>query len=491
MKVYNVAILGTGFGGICTALRLREEGETDFLMLEKAASVGGTWRDNTYPGAACDVKSHLYWPSFAEKPDWTKAYCDQPEILRNIELMVERNKLASNIRFNTEVIDASWDEAALLWRIRTSTNEIISARTFFAAWGQLNRPSFAGIEGRGNFKGVQFHSARWNHEVSLEGKRVACIGVGPSAAQFIPELARQAGHLTVFQRSPNYVVPRLDRPYTDHEQRVFNAIPASRDASRQAIFEDHESWYDAMRQNTAKAAEFTAVARIQLESQVADPVLREKLWPDYPIGCKRIIIADDFYPALVRPNVTVETTLVEGLEEKGIRTKDGQLHEFDVIVYGTGYETHTLLGVSDIKGRGGKSLRETWNPVPEAYLGINVSGFPNFYILYGPNTNLGHNSILNMIEAQVSYSLKGLKAAREHGVQALDVKPAVMAEFNRQLQKDMEGTSWAGSCTSWYKHADGRISNNWSGNVIQYRERTADFKIDEYEQIRQAEPATA
>jgi cation diffusion facilitator CzcD-associated flavoprotein CzcO len=491
MKVYNVAILGTGFGGICTALRLREQGENDFLLLEKAASVGGTWRDNTYPGAACDVRSHLYWLSFTERPEWSKTYCDQPEILRNIELLVEKSGLTPQIRFNTEVIDATWDEEALLWRIRLSTNEIISARNFVPAWGQLNRPSFAGIEGRANFKGALFHSARWQHYVPLKGKRVACIGVGPSAAQFIPEVAKQAGQMTVFQRSPNYVVPRLDRPYTADEQRIFHAVPATRDASRKMIFDDHESWYDAMRQNTPKAAEFTAMARAQLESQVADPVLREKLWPDYPIGCKRIIIADDFYPALVRPNVTLETTGIVGVEDKGIRTKDGQLHEFDVIIFGTGFETETLLGVADIKGRGGKSLRETWKPVPEAYLGINVSGFPNLYILYGPNTNLGHNSILNMIEAQVDYALRAMKAAKEHGVQALDVKPPVMAEFNRQLQKDLQGTSWAGSCTSWYKHADGRISNNWSGNVVDYRARTAVFKIEEYEQIRQSEPASA
>ena len=491
MKVYNVAILGTGFGGLCMALRLREQGENDFVLLEKASGVGGTWRDNTYPRAACDVKSHLYWLSFTERPEWTKTYCDQPEILHNIELLAEKSGLKPQIRFNTEVIDATWDESQLLWRIRTANNETVLARNFVPAWGQLNRPSFAGIEGRDRFKGAQFHSAGWRHDVPLQGKRIACIGVGPSAAQFIPELARQAGHLTVFQRSPNYVVPRLDRPYTEDEQRIFHAVPATRDASRAAIFADHESWYDAMRLDTPKAAEFTAMARAQLESQVSDPVLREKLWPTYPIGCKRIIIADDYYPALVRPNVTLETTAIAGIEEQGIRTKDGTLHEFDVIVFGTGFETETLLGVSDIKGRGGKSLRETWKPVPEAYLGITVSGFPNLYVLYGPNTNLGHNSILNMIEAQVDYTVRALQAAKAHGVAALDVKPAVMAEFNRQLQKDLQGTSWAGSCTSWYKHADGRISNNWSGNVVDYRQATANFRIDEYDQLRQTETASA
>jgi len=490
MKVHNVAILGTGFGGLGMALRLREQGDTDFVILEKAASVGGTWRDNTYPGAACDVRSHLYWLSFTERPEWSKTYCDQPEILRNIEQLADMSGLKSHIHFNTEVVDATWDDGELLWRIRTATDDIITARHFVAAWGQLNRPGFGGIEGRDNFKGPLFHSARWRHDVPLDGKRVACIGVGPSAAQFIPEVAKRAGHLTVFQRSPNYVVPRLDRPYTADEQRVFRAMPYQRDASRQAIYAEHESWHQAMRLNTPLADAFTAMARAQLESQVSDPVLRERLWPDYPIGCKRIMVSDDFYPALVRPNVTLETNRIAGLEATGVRTDDGRLHEVDVVIFGTGFETETQLGVADIKGRGGKSLRETWKPVPEAYLGMNVSGFPNFHILYGPNTNLGHNSIILMMECQIDYTLSAMEAARAHGVPALDVKPAVMSDFNQQLQKELAGSAWAGSCSSWYKHAGGRISNTWPGSVEDYRKRTGAFDIGEYEQIRQAEPAT-
>ena len=490
MKVYNVAILGTGFGGLGMALRLKTEGETDFVILEKAASVGGTWRDNTYPGAACDVRSHLYWFSFAEPPIWSRTYCGQAEILDNIDTLVERSGLKEHIRFNTEVIDAAWDDQALLWHIRTADNEVIAARWFVTAWGQLNRPNFAGIEGRANFKGELFHSSRWQHDVALEGKRVACIGNGPSAAQFIPELARQAGHLTVFQRSPNYVVPRLDRPYTDDEHRVFAALPPMRDASRNAIYLEHETWIGAMRQGTAKAAEFTFVARAQLESQVSDPVLREKLWPDYPVGCKRIVIADDYYPALVRPNVSLETTQIAGIESEGIRMADGRLIELDVIIFGTGFETQSLLGVADIKGRGGRSLREAWTPAPEAYLGINVAGFPNLCMLYGPNTNLGHNSIVLMLECQIEYTLQAMRAAKAHDGQAVDVKAPVMAEYNRQLQQDLVGSSWAGSCSSWYKTADGRITNNWSGSVEEYRARCATFDLSEYELIRQPEPAS-
>jgi cation diffusion facilitator CzcD-associated flavoprotein CzcO len=483
VKVHDVAILGTGFGGLGMGCRLREEGEADFIILEKASSVGGTWRDNTYPGAACDVRSHLYWLSFAERPEWTKSYSDQPEILANIERLTESSGLASHIRFNTEVIDAIWDDTRLLWRINTSGGGTVMARHFVAAWGQLNRPAYGGIEGRDRFTGPLFHSARWRHDLPLEGKRVACIGVGPSAAQFIPEVAKQAGHLTVFQRSPNYVVPRLDRPYTADEHRVFRAMPFQRDASRQAIYAEHESWHGAMRLNSPMAEGFTAMARLQLESQVSDPMLREKLWPDYPVGCKRIVVADDYYPALVRPNVTLETTGISHVEATGIRTKDGVSHEVDVIIFGTGFETETQIGVADIKGRGGRSLRDTWQPVPEAYLGISVSGFPNFHMLYGPNTNLGHNSVLLMMECQIDYTMRALAAVRDKGVLALDVKPAVMREFNRQLQDELAGSSWTGPCSSWYKHADGRITNNWPGSVEDYKQRTAGFDISEYELI--------
>ena len=490
MKIHDLVILGTGFGGIGMALRLLAEGHTDFLVLEKAAGVGGTWRDNIYPGAACDVPSHLYWFSFTEQPEWSKSYSDQPEILHNFERLVDKSGLAPHLRFNTEVVQAQWDEHQLHWRIRTASNETLLARHFVAAWGQLNRPSFASIEGRTEFEGALFHSASWQHDVALEGKRVACIGNGPSAVQFIPELARKAAQLTVFQRSPNYLVPRLDRPYTQDEQRIFRALPAKRDASRQAVYDEHEAWYPAFIRGSAAAAEFTAVARAQLESQVADPVLREKLWPNYDIGCKRIVICDDYYPALTRPNVALETEGIEAIEAKGIRTRDGRLHEFDVIVFGTGFETRSLLGVADILGRGGKSLRETWQPVPEAYLGIAVAGFPNLHLLYGPNTNLGHNSILLMVECQIEYVLKALRTAREHGVAAFDVKPAVMSDYNRQLQEDLGVTAWAGDCGSWYKH-DGRISNNYSSSVEHYKQRTAVFEISNYEAMREAEIASA
>lgn len=283
-------------------------------------------------------------------------------------------------------------------------------------------------------------------------------------------------------------MPRLDRPYTEDEQRIFRAVPAIRDASRQAFYAEHEGWWPAFTLGSAEAAGFTAMARAQLESQVADPVLREKLWPDYPIGCKRIVISDDYYPTLCRPNVTLETVRIAGIEGQGIRMVDGSLHEFDVIVFGTGFETRSLLGVADIVGRGGRSLREAWSPVPEAYLGIHVAGFPNLHMLYGPNTNLGHNSIILMMECQIDYVLRTLAAAREQGARAIGVSSHAMAQFNQRLQKDLESKTWAGSCGSWYKH-EGRISNNWSGSVEDYKARTATLDLSAYELSGQTELA--
>ncbi len=477
----EIAIIGAGLGGIGMGIRLKDEGRDDFVLLEKTGRVGGTWRDNTYPGAACDVQSHLYWFSFDDQPDWSRVYPLQAEILANIERLVDRHGLLPHIRFNAELASAHWDDAASLWRLSLKDGRELTANTVITAWGQLNRPSTHGIEGVEDFRGDWFHSARWNHDVTLEGRRVASIGNGPSAAQFIPEVAAVAGHLTVFQRSPNYVVPRLDRPYTDEERQFFLDDPARLYESREGYYQEHETWHGAMRQGTPTAAEFGRVAREHLEAQVADPALRERLWPSYPVGCKRLVISDDFLPAMARPNVTLVTDRIERIEETGVRTVDGVLHEVDAIVYGTGFDTLQFLGAGDVVGRGGRSLRETWRDIPEAYLGMAVAGFPNFFMLYGPNTNLGHNSILLMLEAQYGYVLQAIQAIDDNEGRPLDVRPDALAAFNQRLQDDLRGSSWAGSCLSWYKTADNRITNNWSGSVEDYKARTAQLELQHYE----------
>ena len=487
----KVAILGAGLGGLGMALRLKDAGENDFLIIEKAGRVGGTWRDNVYPGAGCDVQSHLYWFSFDEHPDWSRVYSLQPEILANVERLVERRGLGPHIRFNTEVTALRWDDEAAIWHLSTAADGEITARAVVTAWGQLNRPDTKGIPEVESFAGPWFHSARWRHDVALEGKRVAVVGNGPSAAQLIPEIAPVVDRLLVFQRSANYVVPRLDRPYEEEERRLFRTEPERLLASREFFYQDHETWHGAMRLGTETAREFTAVAKAHLEAQVADPALREKLWPDYPIGCKRIIISDDFYPALARPNVDVITDPIQRIEPAGVRTADGALHEVDAIVYATGFETLSFLGSVEVTGRGGRALREAWRDGPEAYYGMTVAGFPNLFMLYGPNTNLGHNSILLMLECQYGYIVQALHALDRSEGDGLDLRPDVMAQFNQRLQDDLRESSWAGNCVSWYKTAGGRVTNNWSGTVEEYKARTARFEPADYEIVRARQPAAA
>ena len=483
---YNVAIIGAGFAGVGMALRLKRDGEESFVVLEKSSRVGGTWRDNVYPGAACDVQSHLYWFSFEEQPDWTRLYPPQPEILSQIERMVNRRGLAPHIRFRAEVAEAAWDDAERFWRVRLASGDTLTARVLIAAWGQLNRPSFKGIEGVESFAGEWFHSARWRHDISLAGKRVAAIGNGPSAAQFIPEVAPIAQHLEVFQRSPAYVVPRLDRAFTNEERQQFMAEPDRLFANRKQFYDEHETWYGAMRQNHPTAEEFKAIARAHLEAQVHDPELRERLWPDYTMGCKRIVIMDDFYPVFNQPNVTLVTERIARVEPKGIRTADGALHEFDVIIYGTGFETLSFQGPVEIYGRNHRSLRDFWKGGPEAFLGMAIPGFPNLFYLYGPNTNLGHNSILLMLECQFDYIAQALRAMREHEAEGLEIRPEVHQRFNRELQEILAGSSWAASCASWYKTPDGRVTNNWSGSVEDYKKATARFEPEDYAVLRAA-----
>jgi cation diffusion facilitator CzcD-associated flavoprotein CzcO len=480
MTAYKIAILGAGLGGLGLAARLKMSGESSFVILEKAEGVGGTWRDNTYPGCACDIPSHLYWYSFDRPPNWSRVFPSQPEILRNIESFVSRRQLANHIRFKTVVSAADWDEKEAVWRIHTASSEAVRARSFVAAWGQLSRPKLPGIEGCDRFTGTAFHSAQWRHDVDLDGKRIACIGTGASAVQIIPEIALKARHLTVFQRSPNYVMPRRDRAYSREERRAFGIDVEALRASREAIYLDHENRYDAIRLGSERAAKLLAIAKAHMRSQVQDPALREKLWPDYPLGCKRILLSDDFYPALSLPNVELVPERITAIEPSGVRTAGGQLHQTSIIIYATGFETTSFLGPLEVTGRGGRSLRQQWRDGPSAYLGITVPGFPNFFLLYGPNTNLVHNSIIAMLECQFGYVMEALRILDEENLRALEVCPTAMERFCRELEPKLHGTAWAAGCTNWYKTAEGRLTNNWPGTVEEYKARTAGIASADY-----------
>ena len=480
MADYKVAILGAGFGGLGMAARLKERGEDSFVILEKADRIGGTWRDNTYPGSGCDVPSHLYSYSFETNPGWTRKYSLQPEIQAYMERVAGKRGLGPHIRFHAEVESARWDDADGLWRIALAGGETLTAENFVAAWGQLNRPAWPTIEGAGDFGGPSFHSARWDHSVDLAGKRVAVIGCGASALQFIPRIAPEVGTLTVFQRTPNWVVPRGDRGYHPLERLLFKVAPWVLGGSRAFKSWIKEYGWKAFEPGSKMSEKFRQGALAYLEAHVKDPVLRAKLTPDYPIGCKRILVADDFYQALVRPNVEVVADPIAHIEADAVVTADGTRREADVLIYATGFETNSFMGVHEVTGRNGLTLSEAWADGAHAYLGVTVAGFPNFFMLYGPNTNLGHNSIIFMLERQIDYVLQAMALVKAKGARALDVRADAMARFNEELQRDLKGTAFAAGCASWYKTADGRITNNGSGPTTAYRRATARVNLDDY-----------
>jgi len=462
----DAIIIGAGFGGLCAAIKLKEAGFSRLVVLEKADRLGGTWRDNTYPGACCDVPSRLYSYSFALNPGWTRAYSGHAEIRQYMEDVATRFGVKDRFRFNAEVARADWDGTA--WTVTLTSGETLSAPVLVSGLGQLNRPSFANIPGRETFTGPLFHSARWRHDVDLAGKTVGCVGAGASAIQYIPEIAKTAGKVIVFQRTPNYIVPRLDKAMSPLRRALYRSVPGLDRAHRWLLWKLMDLRFQAFQQGTKSADSFRKVALDYLESTIPDPVLRAKLTPDYPIGCKRVLVSDDYYQAMARPNVELVTEDVAAVTSTGVRTGDGADHPCDVLVFGTGFETTDFLAPLQITGDNGLTLDEAWKDGAEAYYGVTVAGFPNLFLLYGPNTNLGHNSIILMIEAQVGYMVEALRALRARGATALKVKPDAQARFNTQLQQDLQSTAWAGSCSSWYKTASGKITNNWSADTATY-----------------------
>ena len=464
----RVAIIGAGASGLCMAIGLKQAGIDSLTIFEKSDGVGGTWRDNTYPGSGCDVPSHLYSFSFAPNPDWTHAFSLQPEILEYFEKCARDFDLVRHCRFRTEIDSATFDEKDGVWRLVTTGGEELTFDVLVSGVGQLNRPMTLRLPGLESFRGKAFHSARWEHDYDLAGKRVAVIGNGASALQFIPRIAPVVGKLSIFQRSNNWIVPRGDRPYTEREKEWFRRSTALRLLHRGLIYFMLEKNFFAFRPGTWMARVMERRARRQLEEQVADPVLRERLTPDYPIGCKRILIGDDYYPAIVRDNVEVVMDAIERVTENSVITADGREHPVDAIIHATGFVTTSFLAPMRIVGRGGVRLEEVWKEGAEAYLGVAVAGFPNFFMLYGPNTNLGHNSIIFMIECQVRYVVSAILAMRRIGARWLDVKPSAMKRFNEGLQQRLGKSVWATGCTSWYKTDGGKITNNWSDFTIRY-----------------------
>ncbi|MFG2005322.1 flavin-containing monooxygenase [Spirillospora sp. NPDC048911] len=473
---HHVLIIGSGFGGIGMAIRLKRAGVHDFVVLEKADELGGTWRDNTYPGAACDVPSHLYSFSFERKTDWTRRFPPQREILDYLWHCARKYGVLPHIRFGTEVTEARFDagegDSNAVWRVSTSGGDELTARVLISACGQLNRPALPAVEGRESFAGPSFHSARWDHGVDLGGKRVAVIGTGASAIQIVPEIAREAGRLTLFQRSAPYVIDKPDRPYRRWEKALFAGVPGAYELSRARIYATYES----------RALGFVKYPRLMellekgfrkgLNEQIPDRALREALVPGYPMGCKRILVSSDYYPALTRPNVDLVTDPIARVTPAGVMTEDGTEHETDVIVYATGFHSTEFLAPMKIRGMAGKELNDAWRHGAEAHLGITVSGFPNLFLLYGPYTNLGHNSIIYMLESQFSYVMGCLRALRDADLDWIDLRPDVLDAFGREMRERLRSTVWEAGCVSWYMNEEGKVVNNWPGFTFAYRRAT-------------------
>jgi cation diffusion facilitator CzcD-associated flavoprotein CzcO len=491
-KKPSVAVIGAGLGGLAAGIKLKEAGFDDVTILEKAAKVGGTWRDNSYPGCCCDTPVAMYQFSFAPSLNWSHIFPRYNEIQRYTEDLADNFGLRPHLKLNEETTSAVWDDARAVWKLTTRAGKTYEANAIVTALGQLNRPQLPDIEGRESFSGPSFHSARWDHTVSLKGKRVAIVGSAASAVQIIPEIAKEVKQLTVFQRTPNWVIPRLDRPITDEEKALMMTAPHVAMLNRDLIYQgaDYLLWQVFSWTKEGRAA-YTRIALNHLAEQVSDPELRKKLTPDYPIGCKRVLIADDIYPALTRDNVTLETGAIARITPKGIETKDGAKHDVDVIVYATGFETTGWHWSADVVGKNGRRLQDEWKDRPQAYLGITVANFPNMFVLYGPNTNLGHNSITFMLERQVEYAVKALSELAAKGGAAMDVTEAAQKRFNTTLQADLAKTTWADpNCRSWYKNEHGDITQNWSSHTRDYAKATERVEWGDYT-VRPRQPLAA
>jgi cation diffusion facilitator CzcD-associated flavoprotein CzcO len=472
--------VGAGFAGLGMAIRLKQAGITDFAVLERADDLGGTWRDNSYPGCACDVPSHLYSFSFAPNPNWSHVFARQAEIWDYLRDCAQRYGITPHIRYGHEVRSAAWDDDAECWQLETSAGPV-SARVLVSGAGPLSQPSIPTLPGIETFGGTTFHSARWDHDHDLTGEHVAVIGTGASAVQFVPRIQREVGKLTLFQRSAPWVLPRPEHRITAAEKAVLRSVPLAQRALRTGIYLGGELGILGLAYDPRLTRPLMAMGRAHLRAQVRDPELRAKLMPRYTIGCKRILASSDYYPALTKPNTEVVTESIRGLRNGAIVTGDGTVREVDTIIYGTGFHVTDNPVSEMVRGRDGRSLAETWEGSPQAYLGTSVAGFPNLFMLVGPNTGLGNNSIVFMIEAQVRYVLSALRAMDEHGLAAIEVRPDVQAAYNEEVQRRMHGTVWtAGGCASWYLDANGRNSTLWPDFTWRYALRTRRLDVGDY-----------
>lgn len=483
----RVAILGAGFSGLGMAIRLKQRGQHDFVVIEQASDIGGTWRDNTYPGCACDVPSHLYSFSFALNPHWSRSYSSQREIWHYLRRCARRFGILPHIRWNNELLDAWWNEEEQRWHIRT-TQARFTANFLILGNGPLSEPALPAIKGIEQFKGVLFHSSQWNHDYNFTGKCVAVIGTGASAIQFVPRIQPGVEHLSLFQRTPPWILPRLDHAIPAWQQTMFRILPLTQRIARATIYWQRELFVIGFIHRPQLLENGMKIARRHLERQVADSILRAKLTPQYALGCKRILLSDDFYPAITKPNVEVITGRILEVRAKSIITEDGKEHEIDTIICGTGFHVTDAHLPHCVHGRDGQSLAESWQAGPRAYLGTTVAGFPNLFLMIGPNTGLGHTSMVYMIESQVKYILDCLRTMSRRNLQTVEVRPEIQEAFNTEVQRRMQSTVWTSGCASWYLDARGRNTTLWPGFTFDFRRRTRHFDPRHYRLIPRKAP---
>ncbi len=475
----DVLVIGAGFSGLGTAIRLKQEGYTDFVVLERGEDVGGTWHFNTYPNCGCDVPSHLYSFSFAPNPDWTRTYSKQPEIRDYLQRTADEFGIRPYVRTNTTVESAAWDEDAGRWTVHTDRGEV-RARMLVAGMGPLAEPRIPDIPCLEDFGGEVMHSARWNHDYDLKGKKVASIGTGASAIQYVPAIQPDVEQLYVFQRTPPWVLPHTDRPISSLERRIHERFPALRKAVRGFVYTARETNVVAFVKQPKLMGLIEKLAKKHIERSVPDPEMRKKVTPDYTIGCKRILPSKLWYPALRQDNVELVTVGVEKATATGVVDADGVEREVDAIIFGTGFQVTDMPVGKALRGRDGKTLDETWKGSPNAYLGTSIPGFPNLFLMLGPNTGLGHNSMIYMIESQIAHVIDALAEMGRRGADTVEVREDVALEFNREVDKRHEGAVWNSGCASWYLDDTGRNATLWPDWTFRFRQRTAHFDPDKY-----------
>lgn len=480
-RTVKVAIIGAGFGGIASAIKLQEYGLHDFVILEKAADVGGTWRENQYPGAACDVQSHMYSLSFAPKTDWSKRYAEAPEIFSYIQDVIQQYDLKKHIEFNQEVISTRFDETLYQWQVTMASGETILSQYLIFASGPLHIPQIPKIKGIEKFKGEVFHSSKWNHQYDLSGKSVASIGTGGSAIQYVPEIAPLAKQLYVFQRTAAWVIPRDERRYSELSKNLFAKYDWFRKLHRARLYWSNESRVvPIVKPQMMRMGQKLAEAFIRY--QVMDKEVAKKLTPDYTMGCKRILVSNRYFPTFNRSNVELVTDAIQELTEDSIITKDGKKRQIDCLIYGTGFITDPRIYLKSFScyGENGIELKQAWKDGAESYYGISTKGFPNLFQLLGPNTVLGHNSVVFMIESQVNYILQLIQKVEQTRCKSIVVKDEVQDQFNQRIQEQFDGTVWQSGCVSWYQQKGGKNFSLWPGYTWKYWLETRKAEISDY-----------